>query len=242
MPAYPSGRLPARIGLGLSLVLFGIPALGLWLATRRLLPDLVATGWSPLLAWFFAGSLVFAPLLVLACVSAAVDRAPDRPTVASVLRVKSMSKRDWSIAGAALGLTFAAMAALAVINQIVWPQLPPHPAFMTVEPLTDGHLQVLALWLPFFALNIVGEELWWRGIIQTRQEPVFGARTWIVQGLLHGLFHVSFGLGVLFILIPVLFSIPWAVQRTGNTTAGIVVHAVVNGTGFLAIVLGWVPV
>jgi membrane protease YdiL (CAAX protease family) len=66
---------------------------------------------------------------------------------------------------------------------------------MHVEPLGPAQRYILALWLPFFFLNIVGEELWWRGFIQPRQEPVFGHRTWIVQGLLHGAFHVSFGLG-----------------------------------------------
>ena len=76
----------------------------------------------------------------------------------------------------------------------------------------------LALWLPFFVLNIVGEEFWWRGFIQPRQEPVFGRSTWLVQGLLHGLFHFSFGFGVLFLLLPVVLAIPWAVQRTRNTS------------------------
>jgi membrane protease YdiL (CAAX protease family) len=59
----------------------------------------------------------------------------------------------------------------------------------------------LALWLPFFFFfNIVGEELWWRGFILPRQEPVFGRRTWVLQGVLHGFFHFSFGPGVLFLI------------------------------------------
>jgi hypothetical protein len=52
---------------------------------------------------------------------------------------------------------------------------------------------------------------------------------------------VSFGTGVLLLLIPVLFAIPWAVQRTKNTTAGIIIHAGVNGPGFLAVSLGLPP-
>lgn len=236
------GVLPERIGIGLSLVLFAIPALGLWLATRHLLPELVASGREPLAAWFLAGSLVFAPLLVLALTGAFADRSPARPGVLQVLRVRSLTRREWRIVGAALVVTFAVMAGLSLINATLWPRLPPHPPFMAVEPITTGKLYLLALWLPFFALNIIGEELWWRGMIQPRQELVFGAWTWIVQGVLHGLFHFSFGLGVMFILLPVLFSIPWAVQRTGNTTVGIIIHAVVNGAGFLAVVLGLLPV
>ena len=112
---------------------------------------------------------------------------------------------------------------------------------MAVKPLEAGQYYILAIWVPFFALNIVGEELWWRGFIQPRQEPVFGRTTWLIQGLLHGLFHFSFGLGVMFVLWPAVFSIPWAVQRSQNTSVGIVIHAGVNGPGFLAVTLGLLP-
>ena len=40
--------IPERIGVGLSLVLFGAPALLLWLATTQFLPVLLARGWEPL--------------------------------------------------------------------------------------------------------------------------------------------------------------------------------------------------
>ena len=39
--------IPARIGMGLSLVLFGVPALLLWVATHRVVPILVERGWEP---------------------------------------------------------------------------------------------------------------------------------------------------------------------------------------------------
>ena len=112
---------------------------------------------------------------------------------------------------------------------------------MTAQPLEPRQYYLLALWLPFFALNIVGEELWWRGFIQPRQEPVFGTTTWIIQGLLHGAFHFSFGLGVMFILWPALFSIPWAVQRTRNTSVGMLVHAGINGPGLWPLILVFCP-
>jgi hypothetical protein len=113
-----------------------------------------------------------------------------------------MSADDWR------EFTIAGMAALQVVNATVWPQLPPHPPFLAVRALESAQYYLLALWLLLFALNIVGEECWSRGFVQPRQEPVFGAGTWIVQGLLHGAFHFSFGLGVIFILWPALFSMP----------------------------------
>jgi membrane protease YdiL (CAAX protease family) len=235
--------VPERIGVGLSLLLFGVPAVLLWLATTQLLPILVARGWEPLVAWFLSGALVLAPLLIGALLGARI--ALPEPSLAAILkhlRVRRLSAVEWRLACLVLMFTIAAVAGLQLVNASVWPGLPPHPPFMAVKPLEAGQYYVLALWLPFFVLNIVGEELWWRGFIQPRQEPVFGRSTWLMQGLLHGLFHFSFGLGVMFILWPVVFSIPWAVQRTRNTSVGIVVHAGVNGPGFLLVTLGVMPV
>lgn len=243
MNAERNSLLPARIGIGLSIVLFGLPGLLLWVATRMVVPGLVGQGWEPLAAWFLAGGvLVFGPLLAAALTVAWLS--VPRPSPAAILehlRVRRLTGSDWRLALATLIVTLAAMAGLQAVNAAIWPGLPPHPPFMAVRALEPAQYYLLALWLPFFAANIVGEELWWRGAIQPRQEPVFGGATWIVQGLLHGAFHISFGAGLLFVLLPVLFSIPWAVQRSQNTTVGMVVHAGVNGPGFLAVTLGLLP-
>jgi membrane protease YdiL (CAAX protease family) len=193
-------------------------------------------------AWFLSGALVLAPLLAAALLGAWIALPePSLPTMLKHLRVRRLSAEEWRLAGLVLMLTIAAMAGLQLFNASVWPGLPPHPPFMAVKPLEASQSYILALWLPFFTLNIVGEELWWRGFIQPRQEPVFGRTTWLVQGLLHGLFHFSFGLGVMLVLWPVVFSIPWAVRRSRNTSVGIVIHAGVNGPGFLAVALGLLP-
>lgn len=234
--------IPERIGIALSIVLFGIPAALLWLATHQLLPALVVRGWEPLLAWFAAGSLVFVPLMIAATVGAWM--ALSRPTLLTLLahlRIARLSGADWRLALSVLAATVAAVALLQTLSTLVWPGLSPHPSFMRVQPLAADQMYILVFWLPFFFFNIVGEELWWRGFVQPRQEPVFGRATWIVQGILHGIFHVSFGAGVLIALLPVLFAIPWAVQRSRNTLVGIVIHAGINGPGFLAVVLGLLP-
>lgn len=213
-----------RIGLGLSIVLFGIPALLLWATTSLLMPPLVQRGWTPQTAWFLAGSLVFVPLLAASLIAAwASVRTPSLARILEHLRVRPMTSADWRLAG------------------FLWPRLPPHPPFLTATALEPGQYYILLLWLPFFAVNIVGEELWWRGFIMPRQEPVFGGATWIVQSVLHTGFHASFGLGLVFILLPTVFALPWAVQRSKNTSVGIVVHGGINGPAFLAISLGLVP-
>jgi membrane protease YdiL (CAAX protease family) len=233
--------IPARIGIVLSIVLFGLPALLLWATTGLLIPPLVQSGWAPQTAWFLAGSLVLVPLLVAALAGAwATLPAPSLVTILDHLRVRPMTPTDWRQAGYAFLFTGGATAALYFVNASVWPRLPPHPPFLA-SALEPAQTYLLFLWLPFFVLNIVGEELWWRGFIQPRQEPVFGRFTWIVQGVLHAGFHFSFGLGLLLILLPTVFAIPWAVQRTRNTSVGIALHAVINGPAFLAISLGLTP-
>ena len=232
----------SRIGLGLSIVLFGIPALLLWMVTRFLVPALVGLQWEPLLAWFVGGGLIFALLLAAALFGAvALLRARSWRDLMKVLRVRQLSVHDWLLTAYVFVMVTLAMAAMHLINTIIGPGLAPHPPFMMVKPLAAAQYYILVLWVPFFFLNIVGEELWWRGFIQPRQEPVFGRGTWIVQGLLHGAFHFSFGLGVLFVLWPVVFAIPWAVQRTANTSVGMALHGGVNGPGFLAVTLGLLP-
>jgi membrane protease YdiL (CAAX protease family) len=235
-------EIPNRIGVVLSVMLFGIPAVLLWLATHVLMPRLVARGWEPLLAWFFAGGLVLATLLAAALTGAAMaiqDRS--LPKLLEHLRVRRITSDEWRLVGLALVGITAAVAGIYAVNQLLWPQLTPQPEFIHFEPLATDQLYLLAIWLPFFAVNIIGEELWWRGFIQPRQEPVFKANTWIVQGVLHGAFHFSFGPGVLLVLLPVVFAIPWAVQRSRNTSVGIIIHAGSNGPAFLAINLGLMP-
>jgi len=230
--------IPQRIGIVLSIVLFGLPALLLWATTDLLIPPLVQSGWSPQIAWFLAGSLVLVPLLVAALAGAwAALPAPSLMTIVDHLRIRPMTPADWRLAGYAFLFIGAVSALLYFINASIWPRLPPHPPFLATA-LEPAQVYIIFLWLPFFAVNIIGEELWWRGFIQPRQEPVFGRLTWIIQGVLHAGFHLSFGLGLILILLPTVFAIPWAVQRSRNTSVGILLHAGINGPAFLAINLG----
>jgi membrane protease YdiL (CAAX protease family) len=234
--------IPERIGLIASLLLFGIPAVLLSITTGLLIPPMVQSGWAPQTAWFLAGSFVFVPLLLAALAGAAVALPPPSlPKVLAHLRLRRMTPADWRLAGVVLLFIGLATAAMYFVNARVWPRLPSHPPFLQASALEPAQYYILLPWLPFFAVNIIGEELWWRGFIQPRQEPVYGGSTWIVQGILHAGFHFSFGLGLVFILLPTVFALPWAVQRSKNTTVGIVLHAGINGPAFVAVSLGVLP-
>jgi membrane protease YdiL (CAAX protease family) len=60
----------------------------------------------------------------------------------------------------------------------------------------------------------------------------------MVHGALWSMFHVAFGWQLMLILAPLLFALPYAVQKRKNTWVGIVIHGLINGGGFLAVALG----
>ena len=48
------------------------------------------------------------------------------------------------------------------------------------DPLTPGRYWLLAAWVPCWVLNIMGEEILWRGVMVPRQEAALGRRAWFV--------------------------------------------------------------
>jgi hypothetical protein len=79
----------------------------------------------------------------------------------------------------------AVLGALAGLSQL-------HPSFMAFEPLGPGRYWIFGAWLPFFALNILGEEFVWRAYMLPRQEVAFGGKAWLVNAALWLLFHAAF--------------------------------------------------
>ncbi len=234
---------PKPLGLAGTVVLFGIPGLLLWFATRTCIPMLVSLGYHPLLAWFLAGGLlVFFPIFSAALYAARREiKGRTGVRLSSRLRLHRMSSGDvrWTVVGFFVCLVL--MGAIAGIAGTLSPWFHPTPPFLEVQPLSRGTYHLLFAWLPFFFFNIVGEELWWRGYIQPRHEVALGNLAWIVQSLFWMLFHVSFGWSIMVLTAPVLVIVPVVVQLTKNTWPGIIIHGMVNGLGFLAVTLGFLP-
>ena len=86
----------------------------------------------------------------------------------------------------------------------------------------------------------MGEEIIWRGVMLPRQEVVFGKWTWLFHGTGWAIFHVAFGWLLLVTLLPILYVQSYAVQKRKNSWIGVVIHAGINGPGFLAISFGLV--
>jgi CAAX protease family protein len=233
-------RVPP-LGLVGSAALFGAGARLLFLTTRLAVPTLVsATGAEPVVMWFVAAStILFGPLLLTATLLLYREGRPGRPGPwGARLQLRPMNGDDWlwAVGGfVAVGvLTGGVGTALGLLPD----ETKLHPSFLAFEPLGPGRYWILGAWLPFFVLNIVGEEFVWRGVVLPRQEVVFRGRAWLVNGVLWLLFHAAFPWQVLLTLVPITLILPYVVQRRRSTWVGVVIHAGFGGMGFLALAFG----
>ena len=67
------------------------------------------------------------------------------------------------------------------------------PFFFKNMPLNDNNFSLIYFWPVFFFFNIFGEEFYWRGYIQPRQEILNKKWTWLVHGLLWAFWHFPMG-------------------------------------------------
>ena len=228
-------------GIFPSILLFGGAAIILYLETNFLIPYLSAnTNLETVLWWFLVSAFgMFIPLLIISIVIIRKEgwlfnsgMWKDR------LRFRKMKGGDWvwSIGGMmAIGiLSYIIMFVIEKISGFVDHQ----PPFMQFEPLESGRYWILLVWFPYWLFNIMGEEILWRGVILPRQEVSFGKFAWILQGIGWGLFHIAFGWQLLITLIPILFILPYIVQKRKNSWIGVFIHAGINGPSFIAISLG----
>jgi membrane protease YdiL (CAAX protease family) len=229
------------LGLVGSAALFGAGALLLFLTTRVGVPMLVSvTGAEAVVMWFLAaGTLLFGPLLLMAVMVLYRERrSGSAGSWGARLWLLPMNGGDWlwAIGGlAAIGvLTGGIGAALGTLQD----GTSLHPSFMAFAPLGPSRYWILGAWLPFFVLNILGEEFIWRAVVLPRQEVTFGGKAWLLNGILWLLFHAAFPWQVLVTLVPITFILPYVVQRRGNTWIGVVIHAAFGAAGFLALAFG----
>ena len=230
------------MGLKNSLLIFGIASILLALETQFLIPFLSRrTGIETVIFWFLVAGLgLFLPMLFLSFFMLRSEGLKiEKRTWEERLRFKKMNKNDWLWSIGAIVLI--GMLSLVIIKfiQAKIGKLETSPAFMHFKPLTPDRYWILVAWLPYWLLNIMGEEILWRGVILPRQELVSGKATWLIHGICWGIFHLAFGWQLLLTLLPILFIQSYVVQRRKNSWTGVVIHAVINGPSFIAIAFGW---
>ena len=227
-----------------SLLLFGIPSIVFLFICRMLIPLLHQTnGLHPALSWFIGGLLVFLPLFLLAFYLTRKDGFREKAAILSRMRLRKMSSRDWKytlistvvimiLSGAIMGISKFLHSSYGIA------EIETTPSFMKFEPFQGTERFLLLVWLLMFFFNIFGEELMWRGYILPSQEVDLGNVAWLFNALLWILFHICFGIQLMILLVPIMFILPYAVQKTQNTTVGIYIHALVNGPAFIMVSLG----
>ena len=230
-----------KMGTGLSLAIFGTASIALILETHLLIPALsAATGLEPVVFWFIVAGLgMFAPLLITTALILKREGTLFQPGFwSSRLRFRCTNMGDWFWSlGAIIVIGMMSLGVTKGLEIIAGP-MEHQPPFMSFEPLTPERYWILLIWLPYWVLNIMGEEILWRGTMLPRQELVFGKWTWFFHGIGWGVFHIAFGWQLLITLLPILFVQSYVVQRRKNTWVGVIIHGIVNGPAFLAIAFG----
>jgi membrane protease YdiL (CAAX protease family) len=195
---------------------------------------------NPALYWFITGYFLFIPLFLFAACGAFAEGNRRPGMILAALHVRPLTKKDWRYALGGLLLAFALSglvfaAALLLNRRFGIPMLSTTPWFMEMRPFRGSEKLLLLAWLPMFFFNIAGEELLWRGYLQSRLQ---GPGAWTLCSALWLIFHLPFGPGLMILLVPVIVIIPYCFHRTGNTLVGVFIHGMFNGPLFVAIALG----
>jgi len=244
------------MGIPASLLFFGLPALLFVAGFHVLMPWLIARGVLSYYAYLTGLGLPLLMLVLLSVVWLRLEgRATDWHTMRERFRLGRMDLRAWLWSAAAIlvgpvvGFGLMRPVTDLLIDQGIIPVPAWVPAFASplaavdaTTAISDGVGGLRGNWAFFiamlvvFCLNIIGEEFWWRGVVLPRQEKAFGRWTWIVHGSLWALFHV-YKWWDLLNLLPITLALSFVCSKRRNTTLGIVVHSVTNGTGLISAAL-----
>ncbi len=236
-----------RIGFIYSLLLFLIPGLLFWLHLQWTVPFL-ANIWplSSYATWLIVGTFfLFLPLFLLTLALMKMDGyTPDKKNILNRLRIKKMKSTDWAWTFGGLLVATLLAGGIAYFLTIL-------PLGINISDLKDispietssliGMERFFLLLLPvFFFFNYVGEEILWRGYILPRHEVSLGSYAWLINGLLHMVFHLGFGITAMIVSIPIFLMTPFVVYKTKNTTNAIIIHAVFGTPMQIMVALGFI--
>jgi membrane protease YdiL (CAAX protease family) len=114
-------------------------------------------------------------------------------------------------------------------------------AFFESQEILDrlvGAWWFFGLFLVFAVFNsILGEEFLFRGVLLPKMEGVFGRWSWVVNGVLHAVWHVHQPWVIAETVISSVFLYTFPSWRFRSTWMGVIVHSVQNAF-FAFLVLG----
>jgi len=243
------------MGLGVSLLFFGIPSAVLTLSIYDLMQSFHRHGMSDFLNFYLTLVFPLGLLLVAALVAYKLEGCEFTWTqIADRFRFHKMTKKDWIYTIVLFVASIACYGALQStakwLIQFKW-FAPPEFLIPAVDPRLEHNLAPSVFmgiplkgqwWIAgfyFIALlfNIFGEEFWWRGYIFPRQELAFKKWTWVVHGLLWTLFHV-FWKWNLIALLPGCLMLSYVIYVRKNTWIGIITHMLFNSFPLAGLIIG----
>lgn len=217
---------------------FLIAAGVLALLTSVGVPMLHAQGLEPLVAFMLlAPPLIFFPLIVFSACVLWTEHLPTPASLIARLWLRRPTAGDWRAGLLGAVVIAVSSAALALAARAL--SLPIHPpGIPSLHPITLDRLWIVGVWLFYWPLNMLSEELAWRSVLLPRMEVRFGRRAWAVNAALWGCCHLAFGPGNLLVLLPTIALVPYIVQRQHNAWLGVLLHAALSLPGFAAMALG----
>lgn len=217
-----------------NILLFGLPGLGLYISFYWFSPWLAQ--WMALSeARMIGGSLVMLSLLIAAWIGFLREGHPvSWAAFAARFRINRMDRRTWLWTVGSMVVYVLLVVAANNIAPMLFKAVGFTPPIETAEP---WGLSALPLVIIGLALNILGEEIWWRGYVLPRQEKQFGQLAWLWHGVMWAFFHYFkwWTIPALLFVCPV---VPFVAQKTKNTIPGIISHLLVNGLGIVVTVIG----
>ena len=212
-----------KLGISGSLVIFVGAGILMHLQTKFVIPWLSrVTGMEIIIFWFVIGGLgIFLPLILLGMFLLKREGVWGEPGLwRERLRFRRMGRDEW--VWSVVGVVAVSLLSGLVLKGMVLlvGQFDHSPPFMAFEPLEKGRYWLLLVWLPYWILNIFGEEFLWRGVMLPRQEAALGKYAWLFHGSGWGLFHIAFGWQLLVTLLPLIFIQSFVVHQTRTFCPG----------------------
>ncbi len=247
---------PKPLGLWQSALYFGVPALLFRLSVYGLMPWFLRRGVPPFFAFLISYGIPL--VLLLAATFALVAKEGNGPHWRARLRLSGLTGRQVLACVGLFGLGFLLTGPLlptarylAAIPALSPPDflpdiLNPNKA-VPGQALTEfmgvslkGAYWILPVYFLFLTLlNILGEELWFRGYVLPRQELAWGRFVWLYHGVLWCLFHLPIYPWTVLYLLPTTLTVSYAAYRFRSTWASFIVHYLGNGIlALLPLVLG----
>lgn len=229
MNLRPLGLLPSSL-------LFVLPGLNFVLLYYAVFPFLLDAGWYYWNAFYLVTLIGFVPLPIIAAVMLLNERRDwTWVDLKTRLRLKPLTKQHWLYIAIGLVVTVGAYVGLLFTVRWVFEYFGTLPLwFMDPELPLQGMYILLFYRIVVITINVVGEEVLWRGVMLPRQELVHGERTWFIHGLQWLCFH-SWKPFEWLMLLPTCLYDPWVSQKTQSMTPALVMHAIFNGLGVVAL-------